>query len=223
MKKKALMSWSSGKDSAWALYRLQQDPDIEVVGLFCTVNQEFNRISMHGIRIELLQAQATSINLPLEIIEIPYPCSNVEYERIMGEFVERAKQNNIEHFAFGDLFLEDIRNYREEKLKDSGIIPIFPLWGIPTDQLAQEMIAQGLKTMIICIDSKRTPQEFVGQEFNEHFLETLPENIDPCGENGEFHTFVFDAPMFQQPIEIISGELFERDGFIYADIQLKNT
>lgn len=223
MKKKALMSWSSGKDSAWALYRLQQDPDIEVVGLFCTVNQEFNRISMHGIRIELLQAQATSINLPLEIIEIPYPCSNVEYERIMGEFVERAKQNNIEHFAFGDLFLEDIRHYREEKLKDSGIIPIFPLWGIPTDQLAQEMIAQGLKTMIICIDSKRTPQEFVGQEFNEHFLETLPENIDPCGENGEFHTFVFDAPMFQQPIEIISGELFERDGFIYADIQLKNT
>ena len=222
MKKKALMSWSSGKDSAWALYQLQQNPEIDLVGLFCTVNKAFDRVAMHGVRVELLQKQAESIGLPLEIIEIPYPCSNEEYEKIMGGFVERAKNNQIEYFAFGDLFLEDIRKYREDKLKDSGIKPVFPIWGVPTDKLAREMIRSGLRTMITCIDPKQTPKEFAGREFDAHFLDSLPETIDPCGENGEFHSFVFDGPMFKEPIEIVLGDIVHRDDFVFADILPKS-
>ena len=184
MKRKALMSWSSGKDSAWAFHKLQQNPEIDIVGLFCTVNKEFDRVAMHGVRVELLQKQAKSIGLPLEIIEIPNPCSNSEYEKIMGQFVERVKIAKIEYFAFGDLFLEDIRNYREEKLQGSGIKPIFPIWGIPTDELSREMISNGLRTVITCINPKQIPKEFVGREFDESFLDSLPETIDPCGEKG---------------------------------------
>ncbi|WP_024544883.1 ATP-binding domain-containing protein [Picosynechococcus sp. NKBG15041c] len=220
MKKKILMSWSSGKDSAWALYTLQQNPDFEVVGLFCTINKEFDRISMHGVRIELLQKQAESLDLPLEIIEIPYPCRNIEYEKIMGDFVERVKSNGVEYFAFGDLFLEDVRNYREEKLKGSGIQPIFPIWGIPTEKISREMVKNGLKTITICVDSKRIPDKFLGKIFDDNFLDALPETIDPCGENGEFHTFVYDAPMFKKPIEITIGERFARENFVYVDILL---
>jgi len=215
---KTLMSWSSGKDSAWALYKLQQDVEIDLVGLFCTVNKEFNRVAMHGVRVELLQKQADSIGLPLEIIEIPYPCSNDEYEKIMGQFVEKAKNDNIECFAFGDLFLEDVRNYREEKLKNSGIKPIFPIWGTPTDMLSREMIRSGLKTVITCINPKQTPKEFIGKIFDENFLDLLPETIDPCGENGEFHSFVFDGPMFKEQIKIVVGDIVQRDDFIFADI-----
>jgi uncharacterized protein (TIGR00290 family) len=217
-----LMSWSSGKDSAWALYKLQQNPEIDLVGLFCTVNKEFERVAMHGVRVELLQKQAKSIGLPLEIIEIPYPCSNAEYEKIMGLFVERAKNKNIEHFAFGDLFLEDIRNYREEKLKDSGIKPLFPIWGIPTDKLSREMIGSGLRTVITCINPKQTPIEFVGKEYDESFLDSLPETIDPCGENGEFHSFVYDGPMFKDPIEVVVGNIVHRDDFVFADVLPKS-
>lgn len=218
MKRKTLMSWSSGKDSAWALHTLQQNPDIDVVGLFCTVNKAFERVAMHGVRIELLQRQADSIGLPLEILEIPYPCSNSDYEHIMGEFVRRAHEYSIEHFAFGDLFLEDIRNYREDKLKDSGITPIFPIWGIPTEQLSRTMLSGGLRTVITCIDPKQITEDFAGREFNEEFLASLPEGIDPCGENGEFHSFVFDGPMFKEKIAIRVGDIVHRDGFVFADV-----
>ena len=222
MKKKVLISWSSGKDSAWALYKLQQDPEIDLAGLFCTVNKEFNRAAMHGVRVELLQEQAKNIGLPLEIIEIPNPCSNSEYEKIMGQFVKKSKTANIDCFAFGDLFLEGIRNYREEKLKDSGIEAIFPLWGIPTDKLSREMINGGLKTVITCINPKQIPKKFIGKEFDENFLNSLPKDIDPCGENGEFHSFVFDGPIFKQQIEIFIGDIVHRDDFIFADVLPKN-
>ena len=223
MQRRALMSWSSGKDSAWALYKLQQNPEIDLAGLFCTVNKEFGRVAMHGVRVELIQKQAKSIGLPLEIIEIPYPCSNAEYEKIMDRFVERAKDDNIEYFVFGDLFLEDVRNYREEKLNGSGIKPVFPVWGIPTDRLAREMIGGGLRALITCIDPKKTPKEFIGREFDEELLDSLPETIDPCGENGEFHSFVFDGPMFKEQIEIFPGQIVHRDDFVFIDILPKNT
>jgi len=218
MKKRTLMSWSSGKDSAWALYQLQKDPEIELVGLFCTVNQEFNRVAMHGVRVELLKEQAKSLDLPLQIIEIPNPCNNAIYEKIMGEFTKKSIKENIEYFAFGDLFLEDVRQYREDKLKDSGIKPIFPIWGMATDKLSREMIRQGLRTVITCIDPKQISENFIGKEFDSNFLDTLPKNVDPCGENGEFHSFVFDGPMFSDKIEILTGEIVERDGFIFVDI-----
>ena len=218
MKHKTLMSWSSGKDSAWALHALQQDPEIDVVGLFCTVNKEFDRVAMHGVRLELLQRQAKSLGLSLEVLEIPSPCSNAEYETVMTSFVTRAQDNAIEYFAFGDLFLEDIRQYREDKLKDTGIKTLFPLWGIPTQQLANTMIAGGLRTMIVCIDPKQTPKEFAGKEFTSELLNALPASIDPCGENGEFHSFVFDGPMFNERIDIVVGDVVERDGFVFADI-----
>jgi len=222
MLRKALMSWSTGKDSAWALHQLRQNPEIDLLGLFCTVSKEFNRVAMHGVRVEILQEQAESIGLPVEIIEVPYPCSNAEYDRIMGQFVERARNNNIEYFAFGDLFLEDVRNYREEKLKGSGIEPIFPVWGIPTDKLSREMISSGLRAVITCIDPEQTPKEFLGREFNESFLDSLPETIDPCGENGEFHSFVFAGPMFKERIEIVVGDTVHRDDFVFADVLPKS-
>jgi len=218
-----MMSWSSGKDSAWALYQLQNNPEIDLVGLFCTINKEFNRVTMHGVRVELLQKQADNIGLPLEIIEIPYPCSNIEYEQIMGEFVEKAKKMHIENFAFGDLFLEEVRNYREEKLKNSGIKAIFPIWGIPTDELSRKMITNGLRTIITCINPKQTPDKFIGKEFDDNFLASLPETIDPCGENGEFHSFVFDGPMFKEKINIVLGDIVQRDDFVFADILLENS
>ncbi len=212
------MSWSSGKDSAWALHKLQQNPEIEVVGLFCTVNSQFDRVAMHGVRVELLLQQAESIGLPMELIELPYPCSNEAYENIMGEFVEKAKNRDIDYFAFGDLFLDDIRNYRVEKLKDSGIEPIFPLWGLPTDTLSREMIHYGLRTLITCIDPKQTPRHCIGREYNEQFLDSLPKSVDPCGENGEFHSFVYDGPMFTSPIQVSIGETVDRDNFVFADV-----
>ncbi len=221
MKRKTLMSWSSGKDSAWALYQLQQDPEIELAGLFCTVNKEFDRVAMHGVRVELLQKQADSIGLPLEIIEIPYPCSNEDYERIMGEFVAKVKDDAVECFAFGDLFLEDVRNYRVEKLAGTDIEPIFPIWGIPTEELSRQMIDSGLRTIITCIDPRKIPEKFAGKEYTHAFLNSLPEGTDPCGENGEFHSFVFDGPMFKEQIDIEVGEVVTRDKFVFADVLLK--
>jgi len=215
------MSWSSGKDSAWALHQLRQDPDIDLAGLFCTVNSAFDRVAMHGVRVELLQKQAESVGLPLEIIEIPDSCSNAEYEEIMGRFVERAIRHDIGFFAFGDLFLEDVRNYREEKLRNSGIKALFPIWGIPTDELSREMITGGLRTVITCINPDQMPKEFVGREFDQSFLDSLPEAVDPCGEHGEFHSFVFDGPMFARPIDIMLGETIQRGDFVFADVLLK--
>lgn len=218
MRRKTLLSWSSGKDSAWTLHVLRQEPHIDVAGLFCTVNKEFNRVAMHAVRVELLQQQAKSAGLPLHMIQIPYPCSNAEYDDAMTSFIDGAKTENIECFAFGDLFLEDVRRYREDRLKETGITPIFPIWGIPTKELSRKMVASGLKAVITCIDPKRLAREFAGREYNESFLDDIPAGVDPCGEYGEFHSFAFDGPMFQNPIEISLGETVHRDGFIFTDL-----
>ena len=177
---------------------------------------------MHAVRVELLQRQADSMGLPLDIIEIPHPCSNAEYEAVMQDFVDGVRTRGIECFAFGDLFLEDIRDYRINALKDTGITPVFPLWGRATDQLAMEMINGGLRAVITCIDPKQIGDGFVGREYDQGFLQALPENVDPCGENGEFHSFVFDAPMFSHKIEICVGQKVKRDGFVFADVKPEN-
>ena len=218
MKRRVLVSWSSGKDCALALYRLQQQPEYEVVGLFCTVNRQFERVAMHAVRSELLRRQAEHIGLALEIIELPWPCSNEAYEGIMADFVRRAKANGIDCFAFGDLFLEDIRSYREQKLQGSGIAPIFPLWGLGTGEVAREIIASGFKSFITCIDPNQLSPDFAGRQYDESFLNDLPEQVDPCGERGEFHSFVCDGPIFSRPLPAILGERVERDGFIFADL-----
>ncbi len=216
--KKTLLSWSSGKDSAWALYQLQQDPAYEVTGLFTTVNSEFSRVAMHGIRTTLLKAQADAVALPVTIIEIPWPCSNEAYAEVMQRFVRQCEQESIEVFAFGDLYLEDIRDYRIKNLANSPIKPHFPLWKIPTAQLAAQMIEQGLKAYISCVDTDVLDQSFAGLTFSEA-LPLLPKGVDPCAENGEFHTFVVDGPMFKHAIDVEIGEVVERDRFIYADIK----
>lgn len=218
MRKKTLLSWSSGKDSAWALHVLDQNPQFEVVGLFCTVNDAFRRVAMHALRIELLQQQAESTGRPLHLIRIPYPCSDEAYAKAMRGFVEQAEKEGIECFAFGDLFLEDVRNYREERLHGSGITPIFPLWGIPTQRLSRDMLAGGLRAVITCIDPKRIPRHFAGRMYDASFLDDIPKSVDPCGEYGEFHSFAFDGPMFRQPIASRLGESVERDGFVFTDI-----
>ena len=222
MKRKTLLSWSSGKDSAWALYRLQQDPEIEVVGLFCTVNQKFDRVAMHGVRRELLELQAERVDLPLEVIAIPYPCSNNEYEVRMAKFIDQVKVENIDSCAFGDLYLDDVRQYRESNLKDTGITPIFPLWGKSTAELSREMINNGLRAIVTCVDPKRMPEYFVGREYNKSFLEDIPGEIDPCGENGEFHSFAFEGPMFREPIKVSAGEIVHRDGFVFSELLLND-
>ena len=219
MKKKTLLSWSSGKDSAWTLHLLRQRDDVEVVGLFTTVNGKFQRVAMHAVRLELLKLQAEAVGLPLETLSIPYPCSNLQYESVMKEFVGRSRERRIRCMAFGDLFLQDIRAYREANLKDTGITPLFPLWEIPTHRLAREMIAEGLRAYITCIDPKKLPACFAGREFGPSFLDELPESVDPCGEYGEFHTFAVDGPMFKKPIEVQVGEVVERDGFVFADLR----
>jgi uncharacterized protein (TIGR00290 family) len=215
---KTLLSWSTGKDSAWSLHVLRQNPDVEVVGLFTTVNAAFDRVAMHAVRRKLLEAQAAAAGLPLHVIEIPWPCPNEAYEAALGAFVSEQKAQGIAAMAFGDLFLEDIRAYRETKLEGSGITPIFPLWLKETGALAREMIAGGLKARLTCVDPKKLPPSFAGRAFDERLLADLQQGIDPCGENGEFHTCVFDGPMFARPIELALGEVHERDGFVYADL-----
>lgn len=213
-----MLSWSSGKDSAWALHNLRQDPDVEVTGLFTTINKVFNRVAMHAVRVELLMQQAERIGLPLHLIEISSPCSNREYEQAMTAFTEKATWLDTDCFAFGDLFLEDIRQYRITQLEGTGITPVFPIWGLATDNLSHTMINQGLKAVITCIDPAQLPAEFAGRTFDAVFLAELPDNVDPCGENGEFHSFVYDAPDFRTPIDIAVGEIVTRDGFVFADI-----
>jgi uncharacterized protein (TIGR00290 family) len=223
MKKRTLLSWNSGKDCAWALHILRQQSEIEIAGLFCTFNQEYDRVVMYAVRIELVKQQAESVRLPIQFIPIPHPCSNSQYETIMKNFVELEKQKEIKCFAFGDLFLDDVRKYREANLSDSGIAPIFPLWGIPTKKLSNEMVNSGLRAIITCVDPKQLPAEFSGQEYGESFLERIPTNIDPCGENGEFHSFAFDGPMFKEPIKVSIGETIIRDSFIFTDLLPGNT
>jgi uncharacterized protein (TIGR00290 family) len=217
---KALLSWSSGKDSAWSLYVLRADGDVEVAGLLTTVNEAYGRVAMHAVRVELLEAQATAAGLPLWQIPLPNPCSNDVYEAAMRAAVERARAEEIAAFAFGDLFLEDIRAYREERLRDTGLRPLFPIWRRPTRQLAGEMIAAGLRARVTCVDPKQLPASFAGRDFDESFLADLPPGVDPCGERGEFHTFAYDGPMFSRAIPIRSGEIVERGGFVFADFML---
>lgn len=221
MKKRVMMSWSSGKDSAWALYQLLQDPNIEVVGIFTTINKTFERVAMHAVRVELLKMQAKCLNLPLTIIELPFPCSNEQYQKVMGEFVDKVKNDNIDAMAFGDLFLQDIKDYRISNLQGTGIEAIFPIWGKDTKELAIEMIASDVKTVLTCVDPKQLSPNFAGRKFDQSLLSELPKNVDPCGENGEFHSFVYDGPMFNSPIAIEIGETVERDGFVFTDLQAK--
>lgn len=217
---KTLLSWSSGKDSAWTLYQLQQNTEIELCGLFTTLNEEFDRVAMHGVRRRILEAQARAAGLPLHIIPLPYPCPNERYEEQMGAFVETALEQGIEAMAFGDLFLEDIRQYREEKLRPSGIKTLFPIWGLATDQLAQNMVESGLKAHLSCIDPTKLDKSFAGRLFNHDLLNDLPEGVDPCGEKGEFHTVVCEGPMFRRTIPLVAGEVVEREGFVFADFML---
>ncbi len=215
---RTLLSWSTGKDSAWSLHVLRQTPGIEVACLFTTVNAAFDRVAMHAVRRQVLQAQAAAAGLPLHVIEIPWPCPNEAYEARMGDFVAEQKASGIAAMAFGDLFLADIRAYREEKLEGSGIEPLFPLWGRHTGALAQEMIAGGLKAHLTCVDPKKLPARFAGRAFDDALLAELPAGVDPCGENGEFHTCVSAGPMFAHPIDIRLGRIETRDGFVFADL-----
>jgi len=215
--KKLLVSWSSGKDSAWMLHLLRAQR-VEIAGLVTTVNEAFDRVAMHGVRRVLLEAQANAAGIPLWPVALPWPCSNQQYEQIMGEVCRRAFEVGVDGMAFGDLFLQDIRQYRERQLQGTGLTPVFPLWKMPTGALAREMIAGGLRAKITCVDPKALPPSFAGREFDLAFLAELPPNVDPCGENGEFHSFVYDGPMFRKPIAVSVGETCERDGFVFADL-----
>ncbi|SEG44506.1 MJ0570-related uncharacterized domain-containing protein [Bryocella elongata] len=224
--KKILLSWSGGKDSAWALHLLRSREEFasryEVVGLLTTINDHFHRVAMHGFREELLDLQAEAAGLPLWKIPLPWPCSNEIYEAQMAAACERAVREGIGGMAFGDLFLEDIRAYRIERLAPTGLEPIFPCWLLPTDQLAREMIAAGLGARLTCVDPRAFPgvdaRTFAGRVFDADLLHELPASVDPCGERGEFHTFVTDGPMLSRSIEVHRGEIIERDGFLYADL-----
>ena len=216
--KRVALSWSSGKDSAWSLHLLRQDPDIDVVALITTINQEFDRVAMHAVRRQLLELQAESVGLPLWTVPLPWPCSNQQYEEKMRELCARATREEVEAIAFGDLFLADIRAYREKQLESTGLQPIFPVWLLPTRRLALDMIEAGLRAKVTCVDPKVLASEFAGRDFDASFLADLPEGVDPCGENGEFHSFVYDGPMFRHPISVQVGEVVERDGFVFADL-----
>ena len=217
-RRKTVVSWSSGKDSAHTLYRLRNSPDHEVVGLLTTVTEPFDRVSMHGVRVELLRAQARAAGLPLHVVSIPYPCPNAEYEARMGEAVGRLHAAGVTQVAFGDLFLEDVRNYRMARLAGTGVSPIFPLWGEDTRALGKEMIDSGLRARLVCLDPVKMDRAFAGREFDRRFLEELPASVDPCGERGEFHTFVTDSPAFARPVTVSLGAVVERDGFVFQDL-----
>lgn len=218
MKPKTLLSWSSGKDSAWSLHVLRERGEMDVVGLLTTVNEAHDRVAMHAVRSELLRRQAEAADLELFVVPLPWPCTNEEYERRMRDALDRAKEHGIEHVAFGDLFLADVRRYREERLNGTGISPLFPLWGIPTPDLARAMLAGGLRARLTCVDPKKLAPEFAGRDFDAALLGDLPASVDPCGENGEFHSFAFAGPMFRGPIAIRTGQVVERDGFVFADV-----
>lgn len=212
------LCWSSGKDSAWALHLLRQNPAVTVTALVTTVNATFDRVAMHAVRSELLRRQADAAGLPLKTIPIPWPCSNAEYEAAVRPVVEEAVASGVTGMAFGDLFLEDIRAYRERMLAGTGLAAQFPLWGRPTAELAQEMLAGGLQARLTCVDPRVLPAAFAGRAFDNELLAGLPTSVDPCGERGEFHTFVTDGPMFRQAVYCTPGEIVERDGFVYADL-----
>jgi len=218
---KAWLSWSSGKDSAWSLEVVRRQGAFDVRALLTTVNAEHQRVAMHAVRESLLRAQAASVGLPLVTVPIPSPCPNAVYEEAMARAMEQARGEGITHMIFGDLFLEEIREYREKKLAGTGIQPVFPLWGLDTRQLAHDMVHGGIRGYLTCIDPKKLEDSFAGRLFDADLLADLPENIDPCGENGEFHTFVYAGPMFQSALEVERGIVLERDGFLFTDLSQK--
>lgn len=220
---KILLSWSSGKDSAWTLQILNQQHPGAVAALLTTVNERMDRVAMHGVRRELLEAQAAAAGLPLWNVSLPDPCSNEIYEARLNAAVKRAADEGFTHVAFGDLFLEDVRRYREHQLAGTGLEPLFPLWGMPTTPLAEEMIASGLRARIACVDTRVLPPSFVGREFDRELLTDLPQGIDRCGEHGEFHTCVYAGPMLQRRLLLESGETVTRGGFVWRDLVCLST
>lgn len=210
MVKKALFNWSSGKDSALALYKIMQNKEYEISCLLTSVNQQFQRISMHGVRVELLEQQAKSMGLPLEIMQIPEMPTMEVYEAVVQTTLAKLKKQGITHSIFGDIFLEDLRKYREDKLAEIDFKAVFPLWKIPTQDLIQEFIALGFKTIVVCVNEQFLDKSFVGRIIDQDFINDLPENVDVCGENGEFHTFTFDGPIFSKPIAFEIGEIVYR-------------
>lgn len=216
---RALLAWSSGKDSAWALHLLRQAGEVEVVALLTTFNQEFDRVAMHGVRRELVSAQSSAVGLPLIDVQLPWPCSNTDYEVAMSTALAIARaEYSVSHVAFGDLFLEEVRQYRESRLRSAGLVPLFPLWGISTIGLARQMVAAGLGATVTCVDPQQLGPQFAGREFDNGLLDDLPEAVDPCGERGEFHTFAHSGPMFSRPIATRTGGIAMRDGFVFADL-----
>jgi uncharacterized protein (TIGR00290 family) len=216
--KRILLSWSSGKDSAWSLHVLRQRGEYEVVGLLTTFNQEADRVAMHAVRRELVERQAVATGLPLWQVPLPWPCTNKQYESLMAQTCAKAVAEGLYGIAFGDLFLEDVRAYREKRLQDTGLIPIFPVWGLPTQALAREMIASGVRAKLTCVDTAKIDRAFAGREFDEALLAALPENADPCGERGEFHSFVYAGPMFDTVLPVSVGSTVVRDGFVFTDL-----
>ena len=215
---KVLVSWSSGKDSAWMLHRLKQDKDVEVGALLTTMNDAFDRVAMHAVRRKLLEEQAHAAGAPLWTVPLPWPCSNADYETRMRTAVARALAEGFTHVAFGDLFLEDVRQYRIDRLEGTGLTPLFPIWGIPTDRLAADMVDGGLRAVLTCVNPKQLDRAFAGRQFDASLLADLPADVDPCGERGEFHSFAYDGPMFSSRIAVVVGDVVDRDGFVFADL-----
>ena len=219
---KILLSWSSGKDSAWALHRLNHTHPGAVGGLLTTVNEAVDRVAMHAVRRSVLIAQARMARLPLRVVPIPHPCPNEVYEQRMAVAVAEAVTDGFTHVAFGDLFLEDVRRYREERLAGSGLQPLFPVWGLPTTRLAEEMIGNGMQARLSCIDTRVLDISFAGRAFDRSLLNDLPAHVDPCGENGEFHTCVSAGPMFSSALDLAAGEIVTREPFVWTDLELRH-
>jgi uncharacterized protein (TIGR00290 family) len=217
-RERAWLCWSSGKDSAWSLHALRTQGEVDVVGLLTTLNATHDRVAMHAVRRQLLEAQAAAAGLPLHVVPLPWPCPNGTYEELMAGAVDRAREQGVTAMAFGDLFLEEVRRYREAQMRSSGMRLLFPLWGRPTRELAHEMIAGGLQARLTCVDPRALPATFAGRPFDQALLDALPPGVDPCGENGEFHTFAHDGPMFHRPVPVVGGEVVARDGFVFADL-----
>jgi len=218
VKESILLSWSGGKDSSLALWQITRNRKYEVKTLLTTITEDYNRVSMHGVRRSLLHTQASSLGMPLEEVWIPRNASNEIYEQRMEEVLTKYKERGIKQVAFGDLFLQDIRTYREERLAQVGMRGVFPLWGRDTRELANEFIEAGFRAVVCCVDSRKLPGEFCGRDYDSAFLESIPATVDPCGENGEFHTFVFAGPIFRRAISITKGQVVLRDGFYFADL-----
>lgn len=219
-KPRAWVSWSSGKDAAWALHVARAEGELEIAGLLTTVNEAFDRVAMHGVRRELLEAQAQAVGLPIHVVPLPFPCSNEAYEARMRTAIEAARAAGVTRMIFGDVFLEDVRRYRESRLEGTGIAPVFPLWGRPTGPLAREMIDAGVRAHIATLDPARVPRELAGRVVDHSLLDALPPGVDPCFENGELHTFVAAGPMLSRAIPVRAGAIVARDGFVYADLVL---